>query len=116
MAIVDPHVKIESSFKLHDEIHSQDLYVKNKDGGNFEGWCWPGKKLNNATVWKQDRPFLARQMGEFLARFHSFLSILPFWHCLGSTGYPDFTNPEMRDLWAKMFAYDQYEVRLPSLI
>lgn len=43
MAIVDPHIKIESSYKLHDEIHARDLYVKNKDGGNFEGWCWPGK-------------------------------------------------------------------------
>lgn len=54
---MDPHIKIESSYKLHDEIQSRDLYVKNKDGGNFEGWCWPGKGLNNATKWKQSRPF-----------------------------------------------------------
>uniref|UniRef100_A0A674MHA5 Neutral alpha-glucosidase AB n=1 Tax=Takifugu rubripes TaxID=31033 RepID=A0A674MHA5_TAKRU len=74
VAIVDPHVKIESSFKLHDEIQSRDLYVKNKDGGNYEGWCWPG-----------------------------------------STGYPDFANPEMRELWAQMFAYDKYEGSMDNL-
>ncbi|TNM99204.1 hypothetical protein fugu_013768 [Takifugu bimaculatus] len=74
VAIVDPHVKIESSFKLHDEIQSRDLYVKNKDGGNYEGWCWPG-----------------------------------------STGYPDFVNPEMRELWAQMFAYDKYEGSMDNL-
>lgn len=34
----------------------------------------------------------------------------------GSTGYPDFTNPEMRALWVRMFAYDQYEVGLLKLI
>lgn len=30
----------------------------------------------------------------------------------GSTAYPDFTQPEMRSLWASKFAYDYYEVRL----
>lgn len=40
----------------------------------------------------------------------AFLSMLPFCPYLGSTGYPDFNNPEMRELWVKMFAYDQYEV------
>lgn len=40
------------------------------------------------------------------------LSLL--WHGLitGNSGYPDFTNPEMRAWWASMFSYDQYEVRL----
>lgn len=109
MAIVDPHVKIESSFKLHDEIQSRDLYVKNKDGGNYEGWCWPGKRLNIAAKCKPSRPMLGMWMG--FARLHFFLSILSFCHHLGSTGYPDFVNPEMRELWAQMFAYDKYEVR-----
>uniref|UniRef100_A0A3Q3VXJ5 Neutral alpha-glucosidase AB n=1 Tax=Mola mola TaxID=94237 RepID=A0A3Q3VXJ5_MOLML len=74
VSIVDPHVKIESNYKLHNEIRSRGLYVKNKDGGDYEGWCWPG-----------------------------------------STGYPDFTQPEMRALWASMFAYDQYEGSMDNL-
>lgn len=44
---MDPHVKIDSSYKLHDEIRSRGLYVKTKEGGDYEGWCWPGKTLDS---------------------------------------------------------------------
>uniref|UniRef100_A0A672PMG1 Neutral alpha-glucosidase AB n=1 Tax=Sinocyclocheilus grahami TaxID=75366 RepID=A0A672PMG1_SINGR len=68
VAIVDPHIRVDSGYKIHNEIRSKNFYVKNKDGGDYEGWCWPG-----------------------------------------NSGYPDFTNPEMRAWWARQFAYDQYE-------
>lgn len=68
VAIVDPHIRVDSGYRIHNEISSKNFYVKNKDGGDYEGWCWPG-----------------------------------------NSGYPDFTNPEMRAWWASMFAYDQYE-------
>ncbi|XP_031443041.1 neutral alpha-glucosidase AB isoform X2 [Clupea harengus] len=68
VAIVDPHIKVDSSYKIHNEIRAQNFYIKNKDDGDYEGWCWPG-----------------------------------------SAGYPDFTKLQMRDWWASMFAYDQYE-------
>uniref|UniRef100_A0A672J3H4 Neutral alpha-glucosidase AB n=1 Tax=Salarias fasciatus TaxID=181472 RepID=A0A672J3H4_SALFA len=42
VAIVDPHIKIDSNYKIHNEIRSRGFYVKNKDGGDYEGWCWPG--------------------------------------------------------------------------
>lgn len=44
VAIVDPHIKVDSDYKIHSEIRSKNLYVKNKDGGDYEGWCWPGAK------------------------------------------------------------------------
>ncbi|XP_062380384.1 neutral alpha-glucosidase AB isoform X2 [Sardina pilchardus] len=74
VAIVDPHIKVDSNYKIHNEIRAQNYYIKNKDGGDYEGWCWPG-----------------------------------------SAGYPDFTNPPMRDWWASMFAYDQYEGSMENL-
>uniref|UniRef100_A0A3B4EFU1 Neutral alpha-glucosidase AB n=1 Tax=Pygocentrus nattereri TaxID=42514 RepID=A0A3B4EFU1_PYGNA len=74
VAIVDPHIKVDSGYKIHSEIRARDLYVKNKDGGDYEGWCWPG-----------------------------------------NSGYPDFTNPEMRAWWASMFAYDKYEGSMENL-
>lgn len=40
---MDPHIKVDSSYKLYEEIRSRNLYVKNKDGGDYDGWCWPGK-------------------------------------------------------------------------
>lgn len=42
VAIVDPHIRVDSGYKIHNEIHSKNFYVKNKDGGDYEGWCWPG--------------------------------------------------------------------------
>ncbi|XP_066426444.1 neutral alpha-glucosidase AB isoform X1 [Molothrus aeneus] len=68
VSIVDPHIKVDGGYRVHSELRARGLYVKTKDGNDYEGWCWPG-----------------------------------------SSAYPDFTNPEMREWWANMFAYDQYE-------
>ncbi|XP_039402615.1 neutral alpha-glucosidase AB isoform X3 [Mauremys reevesii] len=74
VSIVDPHIKVDSGYRVHNEIRSRGFYVKTKDGSDYEGWCWPG-----------------------------------------SSGYPDFTNPEMRAWWASMFSYDQYEGSMENL-
>ncbi|KAM4722522.1 neutral alpha-glucosidase AB isoform 4-T4 [Rhinophrynus dorsalis] len=42
VAIVDPHIKIDSAYRIHNEIKSRNFYVKTKDGNDYEGWCWPG--------------------------------------------------------------------------
>ncbi|XP_041707131.1 neutral alpha-glucosidase AB isoform X3 [Coregonus clupeaformis] len=42
VTIVDPHIKVDSSYKIHTEIRSRGYYIKNEDGGDYEGWCWPG--------------------------------------------------------------------------
>ncbi|XP_015472415.2 neutral alpha-glucosidase AB-like [Parus major] len=68
VSIVDPHIKVDGGYRVYSELRARGLYVKTKDGNDYEGWCWPG-----------------------------------------SSAYPDFTNPEMREWWASMFAFDQYE-------
>ncbi|XP_052868075.1 neutral alpha-glucosidase AB [Anopheles cruzii] len=40
--IIDPHIKRDSGYFFHNECTDMGLYVKNKDGGDYEGWCWPG--------------------------------------------------------------------------
>ncbi|XP_077522334.1 glucosidase 2 subunit alpha isoform X7 [Amblyomma americanum] len=42
ITIIDPHIKRESGYHIHSEATEHGYYVKNKDGGDFEGWCWPG--------------------------------------------------------------------------
>lgn len=42
ITIIDPHIKRESGYHIHSEATERGYYVKNKDGGDFEGWCWPG--------------------------------------------------------------------------
>ena len=40
--IVDPHIKRVAGYKIHDEATAASVYVKNKDGNDYDGWCWPG--------------------------------------------------------------------------
>lgn len=43
VTIVDPHVKRDSNYPIFSEAQQLGYYVKNKDGGEFDGWCWPGE-------------------------------------------------------------------------
>ncbi|XP_065342751.1 neutral alpha-glucosidase AB [Cloeon dipterum] len=42
VVIIDPHIKREGGYYVHEDATSNGLYVKNKDGNDYEGWCWPG--------------------------------------------------------------------------
>jgi len=42
VTIVDPHIKRDQGYFLHQDATSQGMYVKNKNGDDYEGWCWPG--------------------------------------------------------------------------
>lgn len=42
VTIIDPHIKKESDYHIISELESKDLATKNKDGDQYEGWCWPG--------------------------------------------------------------------------
>uniref|UniRef100_A0A4W5MYU6 Glucosidase II alpha subunit a n=1 Tax=Hucho hucho TaxID=62062 RepID=A0A4W5MYU6_9TELE len=53
VTIVDPHIKVDSSYKIHTEIRSRGYYIKNKDGGDYEGWCWPGRNMSICTLYVQ---------------------------------------------------------------
>ncbi|CRK87777.1 CLUMA_CG001536, isoform A [Clunio marinus] len=40
--IIDPHIKRDSSYFFHNDCTDKGYYIKNKDGKDYEGWCWPG--------------------------------------------------------------------------
>lgn len=42
VTIVDPHIKRDANWRIHTEATSKGLYIKNKEGADFDGWCWPG--------------------------------------------------------------------------
>tara|TARA_R110002003_G_scaffold145_11_gene13431 strand:- start:9901 stop:12069 length:2169 start_codon:yes stop_codon:yes gene_type:complete len=45
VAIIDPHIKNTDNYPVIDELKRKDLAVKNKDGNQYEGWCWPGSSM-----------------------------------------------------------------------
>ncbi|ORY06296.1 hypothetical protein K493DRAFT_252011 [Basidiobolus meristosporus CBS 931.73] len=42
VTIVDPHIKREDNYYIFEEAKKNDLFIKNSDGSDFDGWCWPG--------------------------------------------------------------------------
>ncbi|XP_075987890.1 glucosidase 2 subunit alpha isoform X2 [Anticarsia gemmatalis] len=42
VVIIDPHIKREAGYFLHEDCTEKGYYVKDKDGKDYEGWCWPG--------------------------------------------------------------------------
>ncbi|WOO82688.1 Glucosidase 2 subunit alpha [Vanrija pseudolonga] len=45
VAIVDPHVKKQDSFRIYTDSRDQDILIKKADGSNFDGWCWTGSSV-----------------------------------------------------------------------
>jgi len=42
VTIVDPHIKRDDGYATHAEATRLGHYIKKKDGGDYDGWCWPG--------------------------------------------------------------------------
>lgn len=40
--IIDPHIKKDLDYKFYSDNRDRGFYVKDKDGNDFEGDCWPG--------------------------------------------------------------------------
>ncbi|GLE02260.1 hypothetical protein PINS_up011098 [Pythium insidiosum] len=47
VTIVDPHIKVDDNYRVHQEATRLGWYVKDEEGKDFNGWCWPG---NSAYV------------------------------------------------------------------
>ena len=41
VVIVNPHIKRDDGFPLHKEATRKDYYVKDINGKDYDGWCWP---------------------------------------------------------------------------
>lgn len=44
VVIIDPHIKIDPAYTIYSQGKSKDYFVKDRNGKDFEGVCWPGKK------------------------------------------------------------------------
>nr|AAN74758.1 neutral alpha glucosidase C hybrid [synthetic construct] len=42
VVISDPHIKIEPDYSVYVKAKDQGFFVKNQEGEDFEGVCWPG--------------------------------------------------------------------------
>lgn len=42
VTIIDPHIKRDTGYWVHNDATQKGLYVKNRDRNDYDGWCWPG--------------------------------------------------------------------------
>lgn len=42
VTIIDPHIKRDDGYHIHSSATSKGFYVKNAQGADFDGHCWPG--------------------------------------------------------------------------
>ncbi|KAH9625857.1 hypothetical protein KSS87_009966 [Heliosperma pusillum] len=42
VTIVDPHIKRDDSYYIHNEATEKGHYVKDSSKKDYDGWCWPG--------------------------------------------------------------------------
>lgn len=61
VTIVDPHIKKDSHYWVHNDLTAKGLYTKNPDGGDYEGWCWPGASYYPDFLNKEARDYFADQ-------------------------------------------------------
>jgi alpha 1,3-glucosidase len=45
VTISDPHIKKDNGYQVYSEAKSRGYFVKTKDGTDYEGSCWPGRKM-----------------------------------------------------------------------
>ena len=75
VTIVDPHIKRDNNYPVHSEATSKGYYIKDKNGNDFDGWCWPGSSsyldFTSAEVrkWWGERFSLSRYVGSTLDLF-----------------------------------------------
>ncbi|KAJ3133689.1 hypothetical protein HK100_004149 [Physocladia obscura] len=61
VSIVDPHIKSDDGYLVSKKATELGLWVKNKDGNHFDGWCWPGTSHWIDYLNPEGRKFWAEQ-------------------------------------------------------
>lgn len=61
VTIVDPHIKRDHAYPIHNEATNKGLYIKDKTGADFDGWCWPGSSSYLDFTAAHVREWWARQ-------------------------------------------------------
>lgn len=130
--VVDPHIKKENGFHVYTEIRDKGLFVKQVDWKFMddpsdvkpEGYDQP-KKIPDPTsvkpdewneaedgAWEQamiDNPEYKEWKPKQITDPNSPLKDFEGWCWPGTSLYPDFTDPAMREYWGSQFALDKYK-------
>lgn len=130
--VVDPHIKKEEKFHVYREVRDKGLFVKKvsykqiDDPTDVKPADWveetkiPDPSATQPPEWntEEDGPWVAPQIDNpaYKGAWHPRkvndptpeLSDFEGWCWPGTSLYPDFTDPSMREYWGSQFALDKY--------
>ncbi len=66
VTIVDPGVKVDPGYRVHDEGLAEDVFVRYPDGSLYAGNVWPGRCYFPDFTDPKARAWFGRYVGEFL--------------------------------------------------
>ena len=62
VTIIDPHIKRDNNYYVHNKATKKGLYIKDKNGQkDYDGWCWPGSSSYLDFTSKAVRNWWAKQ-------------------------------------------------------
>ena len=91
VTIVDPHVKKDPAYATHLEAERERLYVRQPDGTDFDGWCWPGSSAYLDVVSSAVRDWWAAKFS--LANYPGSTNDLHVWNDMNEPSV--FNGPEI---------------------
>jgi len=130
--VVDPHIKKQENFHVYTEIRDKGLFIKQvdqkmmDDPSDAKPADWDqAEQIRDTTAVKPDewneeedgaweQPLIANPeyKGEWktkqIVNPNSPLKDFEGWCWPGTSLYPDFTDPKMREYWGSQFALDKY--------
>ncbi len=75
VTIVDPHIKRDNNWATHNEATSLGYYIKDKNGKDYDGWCWPGSSsyldftVEKVRLWWEKQFTLSKYLGSTMDLF-----------------------------------------------
>ncbi|XP_053948573.1 neutral alpha-glucosidase AB isoform X1 [Anastrepha ludens] len=89
--IIDPHIKRDSGYFFHNDCTERGYYTKNRDGSDYEGWCWPGSASYPDFFNPEVRAYYASQYA--LSNFKTVTADVMFWNDMNEPSV--FNGPEV---------------------
>lgn len=89
--IIDPHIKRDGNYFFHNDCTDRGYYTKNKDGKDYEGWCWPGSASYPDLFDPVVRKYYADQY--LLENFKTTTKEVMFWNDMNEPSV--FNGPEI---------------------
>ncbi|KAJ3286070.1 hypothetical protein HK104_009189 [Borealophlyctis nickersoniae] len=91
VTIVDPHIKRDDDYPVSKQAAEKGLFVKDKDGKDYEGWCWPGN-----SQWLDYTNPAARRFWAEKFQFSQYEGSTPALYTWNDMNEPSvFTGPEI---------------------